>query len=174
MDFTIFKTYQSELFQTALVIVILWVLRIAIKQVIKRRISVFNFSSNRRSVAVRSLTGVLVVVGIISITSIWSLDPGEIILFASSILTVLGVAFFAQWSHLSNITSSVIIFFNSSTKVGDTITIMDKEFNIHGEIVAIEALFLKIKTPEGELISIPNNVLLQKPIRIKPGRKIQT
>ncbi|MEX1000515.1 MAG: mechanosensitive ion channel domain-containing protein [Crocinitomicaceae bacterium] len=169
-----FQAYQTEIIQTLLIILILFILRIVMKKVIKKRISVFSFSPNRVSIAMRTITAILLVVAVVAITSVWSLDPSEVILFASSTLTVLGVAFFAQWSHLSNITAGVIIFFNSSTKIGDTITILDKEFNISGEIIAIEAMFIKIKTEEGEIISLPNNIVLQKPIRIKAGSKIKT
>ena len=45
--------------------------------------------------------------------------------FLGSVLTVVGVAFFAQWSLLSNITSSIIIFFNHPVKLNDSIVILE-------------------------------------------------
>ncbi|MCC7454474.1 MAG: mechanosensitive ion channel, partial [Crocinitomix sp.] len=82
-----------------------------------------------------------------------------------SIVTILGVAFFAQWSHLSNITSGIIIFFNTATKIGDEIKIMDKDVEIEGEIFDIGLMFFKIRTRDDEIISIPNNMVLQKAIK---------
>jgi small-conductance mechanosensitive channel len=110
---------------------------------------------------------ILVVFLIIIGTSIWGLNKSEIAIFITSVLTVLGVAFFAQWSHISNVTSGVILFFNSNIKIGDHITILDKDFNISGTIEDIGALFLRIKTDDSEIISLPNNIILQKAIKIK-------
>jgi hypothetical protein len=41
----------------------------------------------------------------------------DIFIALSSITTVVGVAMFAQWSILSNITSGVILFFHSLLKL---------------------------------------------------------
>lgn len=41
---------------------------------------------------------------------------GDVSLFLSSIFAVLGVAFIAQWSILSNITASFLIFLSSHTE----------------------------------------------------------
>ncbi|MFT7108818.1 MAG: small-conductance mechanosensitive channel, partial [Psychrobacter glaciei] len=41
----------------------------------------------------------------------------------STLFTVVGVALFAQWSILSNVTASLIIFFFFPYRVGDTIRI---------------------------------------------------
>lgn len=66
------------------------------------------------------------------LTLVWGVDQSELLIFLSTILTVLGVAFFAQWSIISNITSTLIIFFNQPIKIGDYLTIMDKEYEIEG------------------------------------------
>ena len=42
---------------------------------------------------------------------VWSVDIKGISVFASSLFAIIGVALFAQWSILSNITASIIIFF---------------------------------------------------------------
>ena len=75
------------------------------------------------------------------------------------------VYLFAQWSHLSNITSGIIIFFNHSVKLDDTIVILDEDYNIQGRISDIGLFFVRLKTKEGEEISLPNNVFLQKMIK---------
>ena len=66
------------------------------------------------------------------LTLVWGVDQSELLIFLSTILKVLEVAFFAQWSIISNITSTLIIFFNQSIKIGDYLTIMDKEYEIEG------------------------------------------
>ena len=51
----------------------------------------------------------------------------DVDIFVSSVFAVIGVALFAQWSILSNLTASVIIFFFFPYKVGDEIIIWDKD-----------------------------------------------
>jgi small-conductance mechanosensitive channel len=70
---------------------------------------------------------------IIVICAIWGFNQDKIPLFLGSILAVLGVAFFAQWSLLSNVTAGLILFFHHPAKIGDRIKILDKDFPIDGE-----------------------------------------
>ena len=100
------------------------------------------------------------------LVSIWGVKPDQIFLFISSILTVVGVGFFAQWSILSNVTAGVILFSSFPFKIGDRIRIMDKDFPIEAEIKDISSFYTLLKTDSGENISVPNNLLLQKAIEI--------
>jgi len=100
------------------------------------------------------------------IAGIWGLEQNEIAVFATTILTALGIAFFAQWSLLSNITSSIILFFNHPLKVGDTIRVLDKDYPLEGEVTELTYFFIHLKTKEGETITIPNSVALQKSIAL--------
>jgi small-conductance mechanosensitive channel len=72
-------------------------------------------------------------------------------------LTALGIAFFAQWSLLSNITSSILIFFNHPIKLGDYIKVLHKDFHFEGEVTEMNYFFVHIKTNNNELITIPNS-----------------
>ena len=85
----------------------------------------------------------------------------------ASILAVIGIALFAQWSHLSNITSGIIIFFSHSFKLDDTVSIIDKDYEVEGRISDIGLFFIKLKTKQGEEVSIPNNIFMQKMIKKK-------
>ena len=57
------------------------------------------------------------ITAIILLTGVWVFKQNEIALFASTILTALGIAFFAQWSLPSNITSSILIPWGTSAAV---------------------------------------------------------
>ena len=94
------------------------------------------------------------------------LKQHEIAVFVSTILTALGIAFFAQWSLLSNVTSSVLLFFNHPVKLGDNIKIMDKDFPFEGEVTELTYFFVHLKTKSGEIITVPNSLLIEKPIAI--------
>ncbi len=97
---------------------------------------------------------------------VWGVDQKELLLFVSSFLTVLGIAFFAQWSLLSNITSSLILFLNHPAKIGDTVLILDKDFPSEGAIREIGIFFIHIETAPGEMITVPSSLFLQKMVKI--------
>jgi small-conductance mechanosensitive channel len=87
--------------------------------------------------------------------------------FITSTITLVGVGFIAQWSILANVTSSLILFFNHPMKLGQEIQVLDKEYDINGTLIDISFFFLYIKTEEGETITIPNSVVLNKVIKIQ-------
>lgn len=58
------------------------------------------------------------------------LGYGEVSVFLSSLFAVIGVALFAQWSLLSNITASMVIFFAFPYRVGDRIKVTDSDFDL--------------------------------------------
>ncbi|ELK2034875.1 mechanosensitive ion channel family protein [Vibrio vulnificus] len=95
---------------------------------------------------------------------------GDVSLFLSSIFAVLGVAFIAQWSILSNVTASFLIFFVFPYKVGDRIKVVDKDEDISGEILDISMFHVLIKHDNGHVITYPNNLMLQKAV-LKLGKK---
>ncbi|NBW39140.1 MAG: mechanosensitive ion channel family protein, partial [Cytophagia bacterium] len=105
------------------------------------------------------------------IAGIWGLKQNEIAVFATTILTALGIAFFAQWSLLSNLTSSIILFFNHPVKLGDTIKVMDKDCPFEGEVTELTYFFIHLKTKNGEIITIPNSMVLQKSIAVIEKQK---
>lgn len=159
-------TYTQEIIGTGITFGVVLLARLVLERLVVKRILKKQFTKERKKMIAKFLNLVLTIILISGLISVWGLDHDQIIIFISSVVTVLGVAFFAQWSHLSNVTSGIILFFDSSMKIGDHITIMDKDFNISGKIDDIEALFVKIRTDSGELISIPNNIIMQKPVRI--------
>ena len=103
---------------------------------------------------------------LIVIIAIWGVEQTNILTFITSLLTVIGIAFVAQWSILSNITSALIIFISHPVKLGESITIIDKEFDIKGQVSDIGLFYVILKTNTSEKITIPNNVFLQKATKI--------
>lgn len=101
-----------------------------------------------------------------SLLLIWGIEVRELILLFSSVFAVIGIALFAIWSVLSNITSGVIMFFSCPYKIGDKIQIHDKDFPITAIIEDIKAFQLHLRTDEDELITYPNNLILQKSVTL--------
>jgi small-conductance mechanosensitive channel len=100
------------------------------------------------------------------VIELWGLKQNEIAVFVGTIMTALGIAFFAQWSLLSNITSSLLLFFNHPVKIGDRIKIIDKDSPVEGEVSDLTYFFVHLKTDLGETITVPNSLFLQKSISI--------
>lgn len=92
------------------------------------------------------------------------LGYSEISVFLSSIFAVVGVALFAQWSILSNVTASMIIFFGFPYKVNDRIKILDKDDDMSGVIVEITMFHVILRREDGNLITYPNTLILQKAV----------
>ncbi len=107
----------------------------------------------------------IIVISLFFLTFIWSVNLSGIFIFASSIFTVIGVAMFAQWSILSNITASIIIFFSFPARVGERIKIVDGENSVTGEIVEISLFNIEIVDNDGNKVHYPNNLFIQKPVK---------
>ena len=107
---------------------------------------------------------VLFSVLLVVIAFIWGIDISGVLIFASSFFAIVGVALFASWSVLSNITSGIIIFFSFPYKIGDNIKIIDGENSVSGEILDMTLFHIQIKSDEGNHIYYPNNLAIQKPI----------
>jgi small-conductance mechanosensitive channel len=101
---------------------------------------------------------------IVVICLLLGLGYSEVSVFLSSIFAVVGVALFAQWSILSNITASLIIFFGFPYRVGDRIKILDKDDDISGTIEEITFFHVILRRDDDNLITYPNALILQKAV----------
>lgn len=75
----------------------------------------------------------------------WGFDRAELAIFLGSTLAVLGIALFAQWSILANVTAGIILFFNHFIKLGNTITVIDKDYEVEGRVSDIGLFFVILK-----------------------------
>ena len=146
------------------------VLMVAVIFFVKNAIKKFTFvkaiDANRKKVIVAiSYIIIYAIFGTI-LAIIWGVDFNKLSIFISSTMAVLGVAFVAQWSLLSNLTASVILFFNHPVRIGSRIRILDKDFELTGEVKDITSFYFFIKTDKGENITFPNSLILQKGIEI--------
>lgn len=161
---TFIKSYEHQLFFTFIVIVGWMLTKFLVKRAIKRISINFGVTVERRKMVVKILNTIFTLVAIVFITTVWGVDKKELFYFFTSIITVLGIAFFAQWSFLSNITAGVIIFFNHPIRLGDNIRIIEKDFYIEGKVTNITFFFMHLENEQKEEITIPNSIALQKTI----------
>ena len=106
----------------------------------------------------------LFVVFVFVVCLVLGLGYSEVSLFLSSAFAVVGVAFFAQWSILSNITASMVIFFGFPYRVGDRIKVTDPDFDLSGTVEEITLFHVLIRSDLGNVITYPNSLILQKPV----------
>lgn len=160
------ENYYRETFATGLVILIVVFLRIIVTKAVRRYSKSHTGIERRTNLVIKYIHLLINILALISLIVLWGVQKKDILITLSSIATVVGVAMFAQWSILSNITSGIILFFSFPFKIGDIIKIHDKDFGVEGEIIDINAFHTDLMTKDGERIVYPNNLLLQKGISI--------
>ncbi len=157
---------KIQIIETALVLVGYIASYYITKTLINNTLKNSNLQRARRKIIVKTLQLFSFLTLIILLAAVWGLKQSEIAVFVGTIITALGIAFFAQWSLLSNVTSSILLFFNHPVKIGDTIKVLDKEYPFEGEVTDLTYFFVHLKTDEGEIITIPNSVFLQKSVSV--------
>ncbi|MDX1364250.1 mechanosensitive ion channel domain-containing protein [Arenibacter latericius] len=159
--------YKNELLGTVLCLLTLMILKYFGAKTIRKVGKLSDINEVRTRLIVKYATIGLTALGILALILIWGVDFKEIGLVFSSVFAVIGVALFAQWSILSNITAGIILFFSFPFKIGDRIKIMDKEIELPNEIYIIEdirAFHIHLRRKNGELFTYPNNLMLQKAV----------
>lgn len=132
-----------------------------------RKSAALTLKSESRTLHVIRIVNILVNFSCLVILAIiWGVKPQNMLVAVSSIFAVIGVAMFAQWSILSNITAGIIIFFSTPFRIGDNIHILDKDSPIEATIENILTFHTYLRTKQGESIVIPNSLFLQKIVSV--------
>ncbi|MGJ8685513.1 MAG: mechanosensitive ion channel domain-containing protein [Nonlabens sp.] len=130
-----------------------------------------NRSKLRRQYINRYVGYLLWTLATITIIFVWGISKDWFWTTLSSTFAVIGVALFANWSILSNLTSSFILYFAFPFKIGDRIRIHDKDLPVTAVIEDIKGFYTVLKTNDGEIITYPNNLLMQKGVSILGNKK---
>ncbi|ESU18609.1 hypothetical protein FCR2A7T_29080 [Flavobacterium cauense R2A-7] len=158
--------FYIEIVATVITLILFVLVRVIVAKIVRRFASVSERIEHRTNLVIKYIHILVNILTAIVLFTIWGIRTTQIIFFASSISAIIGVAMFAQWSILSNVTAGIILFFNFPFKIGDVILIHDKDFPVEGEILDITAFHALLKTKSGERVTYPNNLLMQKGITI--------
>lgn len=158
--------FTKEIIATGILFLLMLLSRIIVSKLVRKFAKRSQKLEHRTRLVIKYIHLLINILAAFALIIIWGVETKDIFITLSSITTVVGVAMFAQWSILSNITSGIILFFSFPFKIGDIILIHDKDFPIQGEIEDIRAFHVYLKDKEGQMIVYPNNVLLQKGISI--------
>lgn len=161
------EEYYWQIVESIIVIGIVLALRLIYRKSSRKMSKALHVNPDRRRAITSMVNTSLTILAIIAIIAIWSIDTKELLFFLTSLLTALGIAFLAQWSILSNITASLILFFKHPLRIGEPIKVLDKDFPIEGKVLKISLIFMHIQLDNGEHITIPNNIVLNKMISVK-------
>lgn len=160
------EPYKIQLIETVLVVVGYIVIYNINRTFVNNSLKHTHVQRGRRKMIIKAVHLLSFITALVLLSAIWGLKQEEMAVFVGTILTALGIAFFAQWSLLSNITSSLLLFFNHPMRIGDTIKVLDKEFPYEGEVIDLTYFFVHLKTEQGEIITIPNSLFLQKSVLV--------
>lgn len=162
------ELYQDELIASAVIIITAIVIRWSMIKIVKKTAAISHILDRRRNLVIKYLSILISILTIISFFVVWGVKAHNVIAALSAVVTVIGIAFFAQWSILSNITAGMIVFFSFPFKIGDYIKVEDADHSIEGEILDIRAFHCIIRSSLDIITTYPNNLLLQKAISIMP------
>lgn len=159
-------SFKQEILITLILMVVIFGLNLLSKHAIRRfgRTSAIDLNSRKIIFYLSNLF--FYGLGIILLGFIWGINLQQFSVFISSVLAIVGIGFVAQWSILSNLTASVILFFSHPLRLGDRIRVMDSDFDWTGKVEDISGFYLFMRTDDGRRISIPTNLVIQKGIEI--------
>ncbi|MDH3393412.1 MAG: mechanosensitive ion channel family protein [Desulfobulbaceae bacterium] len=123
-----------------------------------------NFLKKRILYLKKTVAASFFVLFLVILSLVWGFDFRGVLFFASSFFAVVGIALFASWSILSNITTGIIIFFSFPYRIGDQIRVIDGENSVTGKIIDMTLFHIQIRDDNKHVIAYPNNLIIQRPV----------
>lgn len=160
------EPFYLRIAETAIALLVFIVLRYSARSFIRAELKRSAHKVREAKEVARLVSALLAMVLGAVVSAIWGVDQGQILIFATSVITVLGVALFAEMSILSNITACLVLFFQHPVKIGDRIRVFDQDHWVEGELMDITYFFVFVRTEHDGVVSIPNTVLLKDTFHI--------
>ena len=123
---------------------------------------------NKRAAVVFHILLVLRLIVVLSV--VWGVDIRGLLVLASSMIAVVGVALFAAWSLLSNITAFFILLGQKAFAEGMEVRVVDGGNYLEGRIVEINLFSTVLRTKDNEQVVYPNNLLISRPVIVYPKK----
>jgi small-conductance mechanosensitive channel len=157
------ENYKIQIILSVLGLLFVILINSLFHKISKKSKRISHIKDTRKVMIQKTVTLILTLVFIIILVFIWRINKQDIFIAMSSVVGIVGIGFFAQWSLLSNITSGLILYTSHPITIGGNIKIVDKDNPVEGKIIDIGLFFVQIELPGNRQVSIPNNILLQKP-----------
>ncbi|HEY0923743.1 mechanosensitive ion channel domain-containing protein [Rheinheimera pacifica] len=168
--FTHFSPITVQLLLSVTVVVLYFIISRRVMPLLYQVIahSKLKAEMNKRAAAVFHILLVLLLVVVLSI--IWGIDIRGLLVLASSMIAVIGVALFAAWSLLSNITAFFILLGQKAFAEGMEVRVIDGGNYLEGRIVEINLFSTVLRTKDNEQVVYPNNLLISRPVIVFPKK----
>jgi len=163
--------YQSNVVWSGLVLLIYLAMSRKLLPKLETNIVKSKLKSNS---AIKGLFAARVIVSTVSLALLllaWGIDFSGLLVLSTSIITVTGVALFASWSLISNITAYFILLTNVAYRRGNYVRILDGDNFIEGVIADVGPFSTRLLTAERETLMYPNNLILTRPVLLNPKEK---
>jgi small-conductance mechanosensitive channel len=165
--------HVAEIGLTLALVIVFSIFKKIAKRFIRNHANQHDLSEPRTKYIVKIIKFALTAVMLILISLVWEISFSGISIYITSIFAVIGVAMFATWSILSNITAYVILFFYFPFKIGSKIEIIDGDNSVIGIVEDITFFFIKIRglnddelDTSNNIVTYPNNLAMQKAIKV--------
>ncbi|MBM3402465.1 MAG: hypothetical protein FJY21_09180 [Bacteroidetes bacterium] len=95
------ETYKIQIIETIVVFAGYIITHLIIKTLINSTLKRTHLQRGRRKIIVKAVHLFSFITLFVLLAAVWGLKQNEIAVFVGTLLTALGIAFFAQWSLLS-------------------------------------------------------------------------
>jgi small-conductance mechanosensitive channel len=102
-------------------------------------------------------------VALVLILSVLGLNLGGLWAVMSTVLAMVAIGFVAVWSVLSNVSCTVIMLIARPFHIGDEIEFPGEP--IVGRVVDLNFVYTTLKSDDGRLVQVPNNLFFQKVVK---------
>ena len=167
------KMYYPNLLWSVAVIVLHFIIMNLTLPKIQKGIKISRLSEES---AKRAFGIVRIIIGTLTLAAlciVWGFDFSGLLLISTSLITITGVALFANWSLLSNLTAYFVLLFQPTYSRGNFIRIFEADNFVEGTIAEVNLFNIKIITDDEETILYPNNLLLTRITMLNPKKKLQ-
>ncbi|MGO2343188.1 mechanosensitive ion channel domain-containing protein [Vibrio litoralis] len=123
-----------------------------------------GISPHRKQRARLLLNTITSIILICLLLMLWGIELRGLLVVGSSMFALLGVALFAGWSLLSNLTSFLILFTQNDCRVGRWVRVVDGANFLEGEITEMGFMNVQLRSLDGDLVLYPNNLFMTRPV----------
>ncbi|CAM2768475.1 mechanosensitive ion channel family protein [Rariglobus hedericola] len=121
-------------------------------------------ASAKSWVTVRVIRWVVIGIAALGVLLAMGIDLKGLLSLLGAVLSLLAIGFVAMWSILSHMLASVLIVAFRPFEMNDQIEIVGDD-PILGKVVELSLIYTTLRTSDGGLLRIPNNLFFQRVLK---------
>lgn len=154
--------YQDSIAISLVIIAVSVVVFLVIRYSLKRIAKSLNLPESQLKGISSIVKLVLIIIVVTAIIFQFSSVSG---IAASAISVAAGTVIgFSSRNTISNVIAGILLLSSRPFKIGDRIRTLEEDENLIGDVIEITIIYTKIKTIRNELVTIPNQTLLENQI----------